>query len=333
MHARSSMPGRMACSDWPPVTRAVPAYPTYMKMTSATTNAAPFAPELPPALHHLRHAEPRALRRVQRHEYGADEVADEDGDDGRQERLAEHRRRERAGDHGQDVDVGAEPEREQMARPAVPLVERDLVDRMLFDACELVLSRAAFERYRGCGHAATALVTGVSGHRRGGCGSHTHHDRARGYGRRADFPDFGLSPEQRREAVFGHRYERPGMGGGLGEIWGYTDALSYPPGATVRLYVSSTAPSCEISIVRDGAIAIAGADPQASRGARWQDTPDQCSVRRLRLGAVAGVSRRRGLAVRRLPGHVHGGESRRRAASRPTISSSCGPRAGRKPAA
>jgi hypothetical protein len=94
---------------------------------------------------------------------------------------------------------------------------------------------------------------------------------------RAGFPDFGLSPEQRREAVFGHRYERPGMDGELGEIWAYTDALAYPPGATVRLFVSSTAPRCEMSIVRDGSVAA----PVLTRrvdGARWQDTPEQCSV-------------------------------------------------------
>ena len=54
------------------------------------------------------------------------------------------------------------------------------------------------------------------------------------------FPDFGLTPEQRREAVFGHRYEHPGMYGARGEIWCYTDAFSYPPGRTVRLHVSSS---------------------------------------------------------------------------------------------
>jgi hypothetical protein len=91
------------------------------------------------------------------------------------------------------------------------------------------------------------------------------------------YPDFGLTAEQRRAAVFGHRYEHPGMSDGLGEIWGYTDALAYPPGATVRLHVSSTSPSCEISVVRDAA----NASPVLTRklnDARWQDTPDQCSV-------------------------------------------------------
>ena len=92
-----------------------------------------------------------------------------------------------------------------------------------------------------------------------------------------DFPDFGLTPEQRREAVLGHYYEYPGMDGERGEIWCYTDAYSYLPGATVRLQVSSTAPSFHIAIIRDGARET----PLFERGgiaARWQETPDQCSV-------------------------------------------------------
>src|SRR5215470_20297495 len=67
------------------------------------------------------------------------------------------------------------------------------------------------------------------------------------------FADFGLTEAQRREAVFGHRYERPGMGGERGELWCYTDSIAYPPGATARLYVCSTAHSCQLEITRDGA--------------------------------------------------------------------------------
>lgn len=91
------------------------------------------------------------------------------------------------------------------------------------------------------------------------------------------FPDFGLTEAQRREAVFGHRYERPGMDGGRGEIWCYTDSLAYPPGANVRLYVCSSVESYRLEIMRDGG----GARPvleREIRGARWQDTPEQCSV-------------------------------------------------------
>jgi hypothetical protein len=92
-----------------------------------------------------------------------------------------------------------------------------------------------------------------------------------------DFPDFGLTPEQRREAVLGHYYEWPGMDGERGEIWCYTDAYAYAPGTLVRLQVSATASVFSLEIVRDGAIVT----PVLSRdglAARWQDTPDQCSV-------------------------------------------------------
>ena len=90
-------------------------------------------------------------------------------------------------------------------------------------------------------------------------------------------PDFGLTPAQRHEAVFGHRYERAGMGGESGEVWCYTDSIAYPPGATVRLCVCSTAERFQLAIVRDGAAALPVLS-QEVRGARWQDTPEQCSV-------------------------------------------------------
>jgi hypothetical protein len=92
-----------------------------------------------------------------------------------------------------------------------------------------------------------------------------------------DFPDFGLTPEQRRAAVRTHYYEYPSMDGERGEIWCYTDAYAYRPGATARLHVSSTAPRCRLEIVRDGAVET----PVLKRdglSARWQETPDQCSV-------------------------------------------------------
>ncbi len=91
------------------------------------------------------------------------------------------------------------------------------------------------------------------------------------------FADYGLTAAERHEAVFGHRFERPGMDGERGEIWCYTDAIAYPPGATVRLQVSSTVARYQLAIVRDGATAA----PVLKRevlGARWQETPDQCSV-------------------------------------------------------
>ncbi|MDX8449888.1 N,N-dimethylformamidase beta subunit family domain-containing protein [Mesorhizobium captivum] len=92
-----------------------------------------------------------------------------------------------------------------------------------------------------------------------------------------DFPDFGLTHQQRRLAVRSHYYERPGMDGERGEIWCYSDRLSYRPGETVRLQVSSTASTFAIEIVRDGADEIRVFE-KSGITARWQDTPDQCSV-------------------------------------------------------
>lgn len=92
-----------------------------------------------------------------------------------------------------------------------------------------------------------------------------------------EYPDFGLTPEERRRAVFTHYYERPGMDGEHGEIWCYTDRFSYRTGETATFFVSSTAATFGIEIVRDGAVET----PLFSRrnvAARWQDTPDQCSV-------------------------------------------------------
>ena len=91
------------------------------------------------------------------------------------------------------------------------------------------------------------------------------------------FPDFGLTPEQRHEAVFGHYYEHPGMDGGRGEIWCYAPRFAYRHGETVTLHVSSTAPKFRVEIVRDGATETPVLSFE-NQSARWQDTPDQCSV-------------------------------------------------------
>lgn len=91
------------------------------------------------------------------------------------------------------------------------------------------------------------------------------------------FPDFGLTPAQRREAVLGHYYEYPGMDGERGEIWCYTDAMAYPPGATVRLQISSSVTRCRLRIVRDGAVETPVLE-RSGIATRWQETPDQCSV-------------------------------------------------------
>lgn len=92
-----------------------------------------------------------------------------------------------------------------------------------------------------------------------------------------EFPDFGLTPEQRRLAVRSHYYETPGMDGDRGEIWCYSDRFSYRPGERVRLQVSATAPRFDIEIVRDGAAQIKVLEHRGI-AARWQDTPEDCSI-------------------------------------------------------
>ena len=92
-----------------------------------------------------------------------------------------------------------------------------------------------------------------------------------------EFPDFGLTPEQRSQAVLGHYYEYPGMDGAKGEIWCYTGRYAYRAGETVDLHVSSTAPVFRLDIVRDGG-AETKVMTRAGLAARFQDTPDQCSV-------------------------------------------------------
>jgi hypothetical protein len=91
------------------------------------------------------------------------------------------------------------------------------------------------------------------------------------------FPDFGLSAAERRFAVHGHTYERPGMDGPRGEIWGYTDRLSYAPGDTATLFVSATSPRFSLTVARDGARLVTVLS-QENLTCGWQETPDQCSV-------------------------------------------------------
>lgn len=91
------------------------------------------------------------------------------------------------------------------------------------------------------------------------------------------WPEFGLTEAERREAVRGHWYEYPGMHGDRGEVWCYTDRLSYRPGETVRVHLSSTVARVDLTIGRDGATW----QPQLTFtdiAAHWHDTPDQCSV-------------------------------------------------------
>jgi hypothetical protein len=95
--------------------------------------------------------------------------------------------------------------------------------------------------------------------------------------RSGTFPDFGLTEAQRREAVLGHYYEYPGMDGARGEIWCYTGRYAYAAGDEVDLHVSSTASTVRMDIVRDGGVERHMLTREGI-AARWQETPDQCSV-------------------------------------------------------
>ncbi len=92
-----------------------------------------------------------------------------------------------------------------------------------------------------------------------------------------DYPDFGLDAAQRRDAVFAHRYEYPGMDGARGELWCYSDALAYAPGSLARLLISSTARHAQLEITRDGAEQRTVLQ-QSLSGLRWQATPEDCSI-------------------------------------------------------
>jgi hypothetical protein len=39
------------------------------------------------------------------------------------------------------------------------------------------------------------------------------------------------------------------------EVWGHTDATSYAPGDTVKLHVTTTAPTFDVTVIRDGGTA------------------------------------------------------------------------------
>ncbi|AYG76834.1 N,N-dimethylformamidase beta subunit family domain-containing protein [Rhizobium sp. CCGE532] len=91
------------------------------------------------------------------------------------------------------------------------------------------------------------------------------------------FPDFGLTPEERQFAQRQHFYEFAGMDSARGEIWCYGDKFSYQPGETVRLHVSSTASSFAIEVIRDGGSCVTFLE-ETRISARWQDTPEHCSV-------------------------------------------------------
>ena len=90
------------------------------------------AAKLRAALHHLRNADARPLRRGQRQKQPAKQMTSDNRRDRRENIEMVSLGRDGAGHHRQRRDIGAEPQSEQAARLTVPLVFRHVVYRFIF---------------------------------------------------------------------------------------------------------------------------------------------------------------------------------------------------------
>jgi hypothetical protein len=106
--------------------------------------------ELRPALNHLGNAELWPLRRMQRHEHRAEQIAEQDRQNRPGQRQAEYGAK-RAGHDRRDLHVGAEPDGEEAVDRAVALTGGDMIDAMPLDG-ETELFEALFFLL-GCRHA------------------------------------------------------------------------------------------------------------------------------------------------------------------------------------
>ena len=88
--------------------------------------------ELGAALDHLRQAEPRSLRGMERHENGSGQIADHDCQQRPPEAEA-GRDPDRSGNDGQYVRAGAEPDEELRPGLSVPFGYRYVVVAVAFD--------------------------------------------------------------------------------------------------------------------------------------------------------------------------------------------------------
>src|SRR5450432_588554 len=107
--------------------------------------------ELSTALDHLRHAELRALDRVEANEGEPDDDA-EDNRDARPEHVEPHEDRNTAEHNRKDVCIQAEPESELITDSAVPLLRRDLIDRTDLDLAGALTAQTLLRRYSVGGH-------------------------------------------------------------------------------------------------------------------------------------------------------------------------------------
>ncbi len=77
------------------------------------------------------------------------------------------------------------------------------------------------------------------------------------------------------DSVTGHYYETASPDLTRPQVWGYSDALSYQPGDTLRLHLSSTAAKARVTICRDGLTPETIFDAEVA--AYFAPTPNDCS--------------------------------------------------------
>ena len=87
---------------------------------------------------------------------------------------------------------------------------------------------------------------------------------------------FVAGPFDDGDPVTGHYYEMASDDPARPQVWGYTAALSYAPGETLRLHAMSSAPSARLTIQRDGLLPRTVLETTIPT--RFAATPADCSV-------------------------------------------------------
>ncbi|WP_170467767.1 N,N-dimethylformamidase beta subunit family domain-containing protein [Ruegeria arenilitoris] len=93
-------------------------------------------------------------------------------------------------------------------------------------------------------------------------------------------PSPATTPRTRAKArhILDNYYIGPARDDAVLEIWGYTPRMSYAPGETVALHVSTTAEKWDFEVGRDGLVYEPLLRQQGLTGCH-QETPDDCSVK------------------------------------------------------
>lgn len=87
---------------------------------------------------------------------------------------------------------------------------------------------------------------------------------------------FVAGPYDDGDPVTGHYYETASPDPARPQVWAYTDALSYAPGETLRLYAMASAGTARLVIARDGLVPQIVIDTTIPT--RFETTPPDCSV-------------------------------------------------------